>query len=347
VVASVRNGGSVLAPGVRVNFYVKDFTVGGSPEAFLGADVRDIPAGGVVEFTTNWVPPGTGHYCVVVRIPLYIDPNVPTIVEMTELNNVAQSNYDRFNTATSSPSSREHTTIAVGNPYDKPTRVWLIGQQSNPLFRTYLEHTWLLLEPGEVRDIGVMLEYALDPKRPDAIPEDAKRFERYFEKYTRIPNNVGLHAYAEDPNDDPRHALELMGGAGLLVTTGRATAIDDLTNEGPVINGTVVTTDDRKGVPDGKVVVTVSANPDAPDSFVVLSGTLDDGQFQVVVPSLQQYPFDARLDAHSRRKFPAGLLEQLKNVAMFRRATPWKVMRVEYLGAPGFAPSTVGWIERL
>ena len=101
VVAKVRNAGNVLAPSVRVNFYVKTFNIGGAPEVFLGSDVRDIAAGATVEFTTNWVPPSTGHFCVVARIPLYIVPTAPTVVEMTELNNIAQSNYDRFNTATS------------------------------------------------------------------------------------------------------------------------------------------------------------------------------------------------------------------------------------------------------
>ena len=37
-----------------------------------------MPAGGTVEFSTNWVPPSTGHFCIVVRIPLYVVPTAPT-----------------------------------------------------------------------------------------------------------------------------------------------------------------------------------------------------------------------------------------------------------------------------
>ena len=59
VVARVKNGGNVLAPSVRVNFYVKNYNIGGAPEVFLGSDVRNIAAGATVEFTTGWVPPST------------------------------------------------------------------------------------------------------------------------------------------------------------------------------------------------------------------------------------------------------------------------------------------------
>lgn len=311
VVAKVRNAGNVLAPQVRVNFYVKNFNIGGAPEVFLGSDVRDIGPSATVEFTTNWVPPSTGHYCVVVRIPLYVVPTAPTVVEMTELNNVAQTNYDRFNTATSSPSTREHTSVEVGNPYDEATRVWIIGEQTNPLYRTYVETTWLWLKPGESRKVGVMLEYGLDPKS-DHIPQDMQRVDkRKFEKLTRTPNLLGLHSYAEDPRDYPRHALELLGGAGISVTTGRETKIERFSNDGPVVVGTVVTTDDRKPVDAGKVVVTVTDDPDQPDRYLSLGGDIENGGNFFV-------------------RFPQQ---------------DFRVMRAEYLPAPGYGACSVEWTE--
>ena len=103
IVARVKNNGALDAPQVRVNFYVKNYNVGGTPETFLGTDVRDVAAGATVEFRANWTPPAEGHFCVVVRIPLYQLPANPAVVEMTELNNVAQSNYDRFISTTSTP----------------------------------------------------------------------------------------------------------------------------------------------------------------------------------------------------------------------------------------------------
>lgn len=312
IVARVRNGGTVMAPQVRVNFHVKNFNIGGAPEVLIGSDVRDIAPGATVEFTTGWVPPSTGHYCVVVRIPLYVVPTAPTVVEMTELNNIAQSNYDRFNTATSSPSTRVHTVVQVGNPYDEATRVWIIGEQTNPLFRTYLQTSWLWLKPGETRNVQVMLEYALDPKS-DRIPDDVTQADRHqVEKLSRVPNTLGLHAYAENPKDNPRHALELIGGAGIQVTTGRATKFDAFGNDGSVVVGRIVTADDGKPVGRGSVVVTVSVDPRKPSRFLSEGIKVDqDGHFLVRFKDDQ-----------------------------------FKVLRAEYLPAAGYGACSHAWIKR-
>lgn len=312
VVAKVRNSGSVMAPQVRVNFAVKNFNIGGAPEVSIGFDVRDIAAGTTVEFTTGWVPPSTGHYCVVARIPLYVVPTAPTVVEMTELNNIAQSNYDRFNTSTSSPSTREHTVVQVGNPYDEATRVWIIGEQTNPLFRSYVENTWLWLEAGETRNVKVMLEYALDPKS-DRIPDDVHKTDRrLIEKLSRTPNTLGLHAYAENPKDNPRHALELIGGAGIQVTTGRGTKFDHFGNDGRVVVGRIVTADDGEPVGRGSVVVTVARDPRKPEAFVQEGTKVDqNGHF------LMRLPDDS-----------------------------FKVLRAEYLPSAGYGACRQDWIKR-
>ena len=310
VVARVKNGGNVLAPSVRVNFFVKNYNIGGAPEVFLGSDVRDIPAGATVDFTTGWVPPSTGHFCIVVRIPLYVVPSAPTVVEMTELNNIAQSNYDRFVSVTGSPSTREEAFVEVGNPYDKPTRVWIIGQQTNPLYRTYVDTTWLLLDAGETRRVKVMVEYALDPKS-DTVPDDVRDFKPQIEKLQRLPNDVGLHTYAEIPEDDPRHALELLGGAQVQVATGRRSRFDRFENEGNVVFGTVVTDDDGAPVDGGTALVTVSRDPDAPQDYLAVPGRVEQGRFSVKIP---------RAD--------------------------WKVTRAEFLPPPGFGPAETDWQER-
>ena len=59
VVATVKNGGTVLAPSVQVDFRVKNLNIGGAPEVFLGTQSQDIPAGQTRDFTTTWVPPST------------------------------------------------------------------------------------------------------------------------------------------------------------------------------------------------------------------------------------------------------------------------------------------------
>ena len=293
-----------------MNFYVKNYNIGGAPEVFLGADVRDIPAGATVEFTTGWVPPSTGHFCIVVRIPLYVVPTAPTVVEMTELNNVAQSNYDRFVSATGSPSTREEAFVEVGNPYNKPTRVWIIGQQTNPLYRSYIDTTWVLLEPGEARRVKVMVEYALDPKS-DHIPDDIREFKSRIEKLQRIPNDLGLHTYVEDPNDDPRHALELLGGAQVQVATGRRSRFDSFGNDGNVVLGAVVTDDDGAPVDGGIALVTITRDPDAPQDYLSVPARVEQGKFSVKIPR-----------------------------------DDWRFTRAEFLPPPGYGPAETDWQER-
>jgi hypothetical protein len=307
VVASVTNKGNVLAPGVRVTFHVKNFTIGGAPEAFLGFDVHDIPAGATVEFSTTWVPPASGHFCIIARIPLYVVPTAPTVVEMTELNNVAQSNYDRFISATGSPSIRRETAVEVGNPYDKPTRVWIIGQQTNIIYRTYVDTTWLLLEPGETRQVRVMVEYALDPKA-DGIPSDVRRYGDELGDFLRRPNDLGLHTYAENPDDDPRHALELLGGADVQVVTGRDTTFLRFGADGRTVFGTVVTSDDEQPVADGKALVTFADDPDTPHDFRTVVIELAGGSFAVSAP------------------------------------LPWKWARADYLPEFGLGDASTDWI---
>ena len=306
VVAKVKNAGNLDAPAVHVDFAVKNFNIGGAPEAWIGSETRDVAAGATVEFSAPWTPPATGHYCVVVRIPLYQVPTALSVVEQTELNNLAQSNYTRFNTSTSSPSTREVTSVEVGNPYDKPTRVFLVANQTNPLYRTYLQHTWLLLEPGEIRKIRVMLEHALDPAE-DRLPPDVRLDPRTVKKVQREPNNVGLRALIEDPDDTPRHALAVLGGAQVQVVTGRGTRFEDLKRGEEVVTGRVVTVDDGSPV-DGQVIVTVDRKRGVPEAYGYVTGRVVDGGFEVGL-RLADAP-----------------------------------VRVEFLPPPGFGPCTSDWM---
>jgi M6 family metalloprotease-like protein len=251
IVAKVKNNGGLDAPQVRVNFFVKNYNVGGAPETFLGFDRRDVPAGATVDFTGNWNPPATGHYCIIVRIPLYQLPSNPAVVEMTELNNVAQSNYDRFISGTSIP-SREVTEVEVGNPYPARTRIWIMAGHSNPLYRTYLEHAWLYLDPGEVRKVRVMYEYAPDELTSDVYPPELRKKYREF---LRIPNRVGLASFIEDPRDNPRHAIQVLGGAQAEVVTGKRTRFERFEPGARTVRGTVVTEEEGKPVTGGTVVV--------------------------------------------------------------------------------------------
>jgi M6 family metalloprotease-like protein len=253
VIAYVKNGGDIDARQVRVNFYVSNFNISGNsaPDTPLGSAIVDIPAGRTIEAQCNatWNPPGQGHYCIKVRIPLYQTPAPGRILEASGGNNFAQSNYTRFYSGSSSPGSREIIAVEVKNPYDRQSRIFISGEQTNPLYRTFIEHRSLVLEPGETRNIRVMFEYADDTSGELAL-DDADK-----DKYKKTPNNVGLTAFIEDPKEWPPHTAELLGGAQIEVVTGRSTKFENFDVDGKKFNGKVVTHDDGKSVPDGKVLL--------------------------------------------------------------------------------------------
>lgn len=277
IVARIKNNGGLDAPQVRANFFVKNYNVGSAPETFLGFDQKDVAAGATVEFTSTWTPPSTGHYCIIVRIPLYQLPANPAVVEMTELNNVAQSNYDRFISTTSTP-SREITTIEVGNPYSARTRIWINAGNSNPLYRTYLEHSWVYLDPGETRKIQVMYEYAPDHLTNDVYP---KQLRSKYSEMQHVPNRVAFASFIEDPRDNPRHSLHVLGGAQAEVVTGKSTEFQRFVVDGQTAHGTVVTHEDKKPVPSGKVVVRVVRGKGSKAKMDYQSARLEGGSFVV------------------------------------------------------------------
>ncbi len=283
IIAKVKNRGTLNAPGVTVNFYIKNFNVGGAPETYLGTSTKDIAAGATVDFTyPSWVPPSGGHYCIIVRIPLYQNPNDPTVVEMTELNNMAQSNYDRFISATASPAKRVISFVEVGNPYDETSRVFVTAGQSNPFYRTYLEHAWLVLKPNETKKVRVMFEYATD-----ALDSAGIDFQDDWTKHQRLPNNVDFASFVDYPRDFPRHAKHESGGVQVQVVTGRATKIIGMEIGKERAYGSVVTVDNGTGVFGGKVILILTVKVNNEDKEVYEEAQVDaQGHFSASITTL-------------------------------------------------------------
>jgi len=252
VVARIRNRGTVPATAVTANFYVKDYTLGAATETLLGSDTRDIGVDATVEFSTSWTPPAVGHFCIVVRIPPH---GTLGGAELTDTNNVAQSNYNQFVSDTASPAVREVTHVVVRNPLSVTTRVWLVGGQSNPMFRTYIEHAWVLLAPDETRRVKLMFEYAGHaPRLPPPVPQPTDG------QPLPSPNTVTVRAFIEDPLAAPFSALTALDGIQARVVTGRRTSLE-MQVDGAVVTGRVTTVDDGKGVDAGGRVVLSHETP--------------------------------------------------------------------------------------
>lgn len=277
IVAKVRNNGGADALNVRVDFYVKNFNAGGAPESYLGNVVKNVLKNEQVEFTVNWTPQSAGHYCISVRIQEYQLPGYPDIREVSTHNNHAQSNYTRFYSTTSSPPSREITTIEIGNPFTLRTRTWIVVNNSNPLYRTYLQHGWVWLDPGEVKNIGMMFEYAPDFLSNNMYSENSKL---KYQELKDTPNNVEVTAYIENPFDNPRHEIQKLGGMQVQVVTGRSTKFESFYLEGGVINGTIVAVDQNEPVNGGKVILR-HTHSDNTSTFDYQEVKLNNGKFAV------------------------------------------------------------------
>ena len=271
VVAKIKNVGTISAPQVRVNFYVRNYNIGGAPEVPIGSVIVDVPAGATIEAINPnpWRPPATGHYCIVARIPLYQLPSGGT-VEMTELNNEAQSNYDRFVSGTASPYSREVTYLEVGNPYDNcEARIFVIPTQDSYHYRTYLEHTWVYLKPKEVKKIKVMTERIDNIDLPLDLPIYKKMLEGFNQPNIqggheknhplRVKNpvsNVSVMALvSEGITDQVHNNIIPLGGVDFSVVSGRKTEFVGIDQDNEMIYGQVVVLGIQEGVIGGTVLV--------------------------------------------------------------------------------------------
>ena len=162
VVAKVTNIGGLTAPNVAVRFKVLPFNTD-DPESErwedLGEPVKhEVPAGKTVEFEIGWVPPADRHYCVQARIDRYTRIPGAAADEPDVDNNLAQSNYFEVASKPSSPATREVGQVDVYNPLDRPVSATISIEQDSDAYRTFVDHRWLHLEPGQTRSVRMEVE---------------------------------------------------------------------------------------------------------------------------------------------------------------------------------------------
>jgi M6 family metalloprotease-like protein len=281
VTAQIKNAGTLNAPGVVANFYVKDYTISDAPETWIGFDRQTVAPNATVPFTVTWpapapVDPATPlHYCVVVRIDPYDAPTVPPIHEMTDANNVAQSNYDRFISATASPGSREITAVSIHNPFPRPTRFFICAGQNNPLYRTYVENTWLMLQPDEIRRVRVMFEWA-----PEAPQSDPHWQPGSVDKYYHVVNRVTLLGSIENPLDKRLHGPRPVSGVQADVVHGDGTRFAKFEAGEHFADGQIVRISDGAGVPGGSVILIIRVK-DKEGAYYYTGNVHQDGTFGI------------------------------------------------------------------
>jgi hypothetical protein len=281
IVATVRNPGLIDAVNVRVNFFVKDLTLGGGAEFALGSDTHNVGSNTEVEFTSSvpWVPPPLSaipflniqaHYCVVARIEEYNDPSNPAIREITRDNNEAQSNHTQLISWSASPSTREIGVVKVTNPLAVAADCRVVVRQTSPVFRTYLERTWVRLQPGEERSVMFMSE------SPVGDPALVGMVREFGERIYKEPNSLRLTGIADDHTTC--HGF-VTGGAHVLVRAARGTRFVRFSQAGGLASGRIEALDNGQDV-NGTVLVTLTS-PGGPEKEEIRKGTVQNGDFRV------------------------------------------------------------------
>ncbi len=162
VVATVHNGGQLDAPKVSVRFKVLPFNTDDTDserwEQLGDPVVADVQAGQTVEFSQNWSPESDRHFCVQARIDRYV--RVPTAAadEPDVDNNLAQSNYFEIYSKPSSPATREVSYVDVHNPLAYAVDALVDLDQDTSAYRSFADHQWVHLEPGQTRAVRVEVE---------------------------------------------------------------------------------------------------------------------------------------------------------------------------------------------
>lgn len=273
IVATLRNNGRDTANNVEVTFGVKDFTLGGGAEMSLGSvTVASLAAGADVDVTSPnvWRPPALSqipflnirpHYCVFARVTALPD-------EITRDNNEAQSNHTRLISASSSPSTRETGVVKVTNPHPVEARCRVVVRQTDRLSRTYLEHAWVVLPPGDERDVRFWTESMIG----DPVLEPVSK--QWQSASWEMPNRLRLTGVAD--TGEGCHG-DTTGGAHVDVVFGRRTRFVDLRVGRGYATGRVEVEENGDG-PWGRVVVSIRDEKDGKD-LGVFSGDVRDGDF--------------------------------------------------------------------
>ena len=274
VVAKVRNEGNFAAPRVRVEYSVADFTLSPNPEfTFFAGENQDVPVGGpptefIVNMNTSAAPAvfASKHYCIKAEIIPYVHPTEKTKVEINPTNNVAQSNYTRFISISSSPASREFAKVALWGDA-RSTRQHVKARQTSPFARTFVDHRWVDVQPGRRRDVTVFTEFMVGDESVEEYVESLGGIEKAFQ----TPNQLDLSAVLENGCSG-----SVLGGASITVPVAQRTRFTNFGLEpgGSFAFGSVA------GAADGPLLISVRPD-ESPDDEKVFTTTLQGGDFSV------------------------------------------------------------------
>ena len=222
---------------------------------------------------------------MIVQIQLYVDPDLAGAYETNIFNNEARSNYTRFVSSSSSPSTRAGAEVLLANPFDDPAIVFAQVRQTHDFHRVYVDHQWLRVEGRESRPIQVLDEALAGFPEGDAIGER-------LEKELAVDNFVSVQGWAERPFPTDCGSPSLTGGATIRVGSGRTVVVRFEEAGMSFATGTVTFSDGSGSPSDGEVLLVVSEidNEGAIDPLgdrVTATATVSNGRFAQEFPALR------------------------------------------------------------
>ena len=219
------------------------------------------------------------HFCIRVDIDRYVDPTDPAGNEIVVHNNGAQSNFTTSATGHSSPSERRTTPVIATNAFPMRALHRTLVEQSSEHFRTFVDHAWRRLNPGETDVTQVAYEsLAGDPLH-------GRDFEIAFREShgERTVNDLVARTFAmpERVTDGPIERW----GVQLRIQAGIRTFIRRMRARGELVEGEVLAGDDDNSVPANGGTIRVIAWPrERPEEQEWFDGFVQaDGSFRVII----------------------------------------------------------------
>jgi len=183
--------------------------------------------------------------------------------------------------------------IVAENTLEEPAFVYFTINQPHPLYRTYIDHRWVYLQPGERRQVLVMVESLLGDQRFDTIVREFKHQER------RIMTTLRLSALGDTRSTC---TATVLGGASILAVAGIGTEFRRFDIRGGRGEGFVARTDTGAGV-NGPVLVSIMPRKlETNRQEIIRQVTAQGGRFVVEVGE----SMDARVQAHYLGTYPYG-----------------------------------------
>ena len=203
-----------------------------------------------------------------------------SITETTSSNNIGNNNYARIISDTASPSSRRIVPIALRNPRAVAAAVSLSLYQSNPLYRSYLDRTRVVLNSTQRIDVNLMTEYAGEEYLASGGSPGV------YDNYRNRANEILVRSFIKNLNDSSEQVPLPLGIAQVVVTEGLAVSFVTITASyqggSVLVSGTGKVKKTGANAPNSSAIISLR---NAAGPVTAVTTNVVGGAFSVLVPT--------------------------------------------------------------